>query len=158
MNTSPKNIQLTPEQLQQLNVVQTRLANFEAEVTIATEALAQTRLEMAQAVKDKKYQEDELSKITADVSEATIQLQTMTVLINEKTDDLQIMQTTAATLSTKHEAKEQELTEREKELNKKEKDFIKKQGILTEGITKLDEDKKSVEEKKQKIQSIISSI
>lgn len=159
MENSPiNNIQLTPEQIQQLAVVQTRLVNLEAEVNIATESLAQKRQEMAQAVKDTKYQEEILAEATAKATDATTHFDILTASIAEKTTELQNIKETAGRISAKHEAKEQELSTREYTLIEKEVEHARKHGLLSDQIHQLNNDKKEVEEKKQKIQNIIDSI
>lgn len=158
MNTSPNNVQLTPEQLQQLSVVQARLANLEAEVNIATESLTQMRQEMTQTVKDCKYQEELLDEIIRKNAEAKDILDTMNETLSQKTADIQAAKDTAAGIAAKHEAKEQDLSIRENALIEKEIEHARKSGLLSDAIAKYNADKEEVETKKQKIQSIISEL
>ena len=73
MQTSPnENVKLTFEQMQQIDVVEKRLANLQIEVSLATKLLTETRLDSERLTKERIYQNGLLSDLLRKVEEADL--------------------------------------------------------------------------------------
>ena len=146
IETPTENVKLTFEQLQQLDVVQKRLAVLESEMAIATKLLKGTRLEGDRALKEKIYQEEllatvkeKIEKAQKDLDSLVVRVAESSVVLNEKraeSEDIHIAaQQTLGVLNDREDrlAKaEKEYEQKNKELNNKIKDFLTEKSTVEE--------------------------
>lgn len=150
MTESPhSNVQLTHEQMQQIDTVQIRLSNIQNEISIHNKLLTGLKSDVEAAIKEKTYQEglatDALTKAEfaqKDLEEVNIKVATAQAIA----DTLQLNNTSAQDSFIE---KSKELTDRESALSQSEENFAKKVEDLTTQSNQLLEDQLAVKTAKE---------
>jgi chromosome segregation ATPase len=88
LDNSQTTIKLTDEQTLQLETYQTRLANLEGEISIATKNIKALKSDTEHAIKEKTYQEEQLATLTSQIETKTLASAKLDEQITEKTAQL----------------------------------------------------------------------
>ena len=145
------NVQLTPEQLQAIDVAQQRLYNLQNETTVATRTLSALKNDSVVALKDKDYQEKLLADVVSKVTAVQIQLNTLEISANssreilnsltqeiaKKSDILAVMEADFKKRDDDLAQKERELTDRETQVSAKEADLSSMESLLSDKHAKI---------------------
>ena len=121
-----KNVELTFEQLQQIDVHKKILANLESEVLSAQKVLAGTKLECERAIKDLAYRNDLLSEIEPKIKSKRDELQELNRMVGEINAVKEKQEEEIRTANKIMSDKEQELRERDAKLSISEQEHNKK--------------------------------
>lgn len=147
------NVKLSLEQLQQLEIVETRLGNLNAEIKIATKALIAANNDCSRITKEKDYQQTLLDSILSQIAEKQSLATTLderNVLVTEELSKLnQEIATKTAAISAKEMAvkergdladtKERELEDRELNLSSREKSYEEEAERFEKRVEKINE-------------------
>ena len=121
-----KNVELTFEQLQQIDVHKKILANLESEVLNAQKVLAGTKLECERAIKDLAYRNDLLAEIEPKIESKRDELQELNRMVGEINAVKEKQEEEIRTANKIMSDKEQELRERDAKLSISEQEHNKK--------------------------------
>lgn len=156
-NTSTTNVQLTLEQLQQLDIVKKRLSNLESEIVNATKILNGTKMECDRAVKEKLYQKELLGNLTTKIEGMKVNIDNLDRGIKEKDVILSELNDEIKSKSTEYKDKVQELKDREEKIIQKEIQFSELGNKLGKQEILLNNEKADFNSKVAKLKEVISS-
>lgn len=142
MDTPIQNVQLTVEQLHQIEETKKRLAILESEISNATKVLRSTKIEFETAVKDKTYQEELLATVTSQVKNKQLEMTELDEEILKKSANLNEIKTETESYKSEKEKsimtlndKEDSVSSREEKVTEKEKSVVKSK-LIHEDIVK----------------------
>lgn len=145
------NVKLTPEQLQAIEVATQRLYNLQNETNAALKVLSALKNDSIVALKDKNYQEEQLSKVTEQVRIIQSELENLSVQKYDLITDLSLARSELSEIKASSERKMAEITEQVKLHSEKENDFITREICLSGS-------EREYEEKSQFLQARINRI
>lgn len=158
LNDTTPNIKLTVEQLQQISTVETRLANLNTQISVATnnlkiikndsERIEKERSDTAIVLSDLTVKKETLSKDVADLQEVYTKTQNSLSELNDE-----ILSKTSI-----QNAKETELSDRESIVTQREQKLITDEQKLVESQKTLSEQVISHNEKVSKLEALIATI
>ncbi len=145
------NVKLTLEQLQQIDLVETRMANLQSELKNGYRDLNILTNDTQRITKEREYQQELLTGLSQQVKDAqakvdalnTIHSETSTVLANlnaEISSKIADITTKEMALKDREDvniAKEVELVERESKVSHKEADLLERTNALKVRITRI---------------------
>lgn len=143
--TPEKNIVLSVEQQNHLNIYQHKLANLESEVVIAGKTLKGIKLETDRFVKERLFQEEQLSEINKKIEVVTQSVFTLTIDHDALQIELSLKKEQLKQTTEDIQVKESSLTEREKILSQQEEDHKKKIEDFNKKSSQLLEDQLSIQ-------------
>lgn len=144
IDTPNDNVKLTLEQMQQIDVVEKRLAVLKNEITISQNLLMGTRMEIDRATKEKEYQEELLSSLQNQVEDFSNKKD---ILINEINSSIEIndkLKEESAKINNENYIKISEINSRQSELESKEENFNKRMEDFNIKSSQLLEDQLSI--------------
>lgn len=157
MEQPNKNVQLTFEQLQQINVVENRLGNLQNEIALAVKLLPETRNDLEQATKNKLYQEELLAIVSVKVSEKQSISTNLDEVILEKRVELNQLLSEISTKKSLFDKKEMEFKDREDKISEKEQQLSAQGNAIGKERVILENDKAEFKSKVDKLQEVIST-
>lgn len=146
---SSKNVELTFDQLQQIDVVKKQLANLESEIVTATKVLKGTKLECDRVLKEKSYQEELLNEKDTRVNQLEQQKNDLIAEINTFATTLDDIKEQTKILNEEHYQKTTDLIAREKAITNSEAMLTKKVEDITQKANKLVEDQLAINTAKE---------
>lgn len=144
IDTPNDNVKLTLEQMQQIDVVEKRLAVLKNEITISQNLLMGTRMEIDRATKEKEYQEELLFSLQNQVEDFSNKKD---ILINEINSSIEIndkLKEESAKINNENYIKISEINSRQSELESKEENFNKRMEDFNIKSSQLLEDQLSI--------------
>lgn len=154
MRTAPtENVKLTLEQLQQIDVVQTRLSVLESEITTAQKILKGTKSECERATKERLYQEElinglkePLEQLEAKKLELLEEIQIQIGILDKARVESKLLSEDSYTRSAELKEREEKWYEYERGYHAKVDDFNKKLSELEDDKLKLTKAKEAFTE------------
>jgi len=157
LNQPENNIKLSDEQALAIEETKSRLANLEAEISIANKNLKGIKLENEKAIKEKIYLEELLAGLSPQIESKQSELQKINDSITEQSIVLGGLINEAKEQSNVNGAKELELKTREIELKAIESKVFREAEELKQGLVKVAEDKKKIDGFIEKLSAVIKS-
>jgi len=155
LNQPENNIKLSDEQALAIEETKSRLANLEAEISIANKNLKGIKLENEKAIKEKIYLEELLAGLSPQIESKQSELQKINDSITEQSIVLGGLINEAKEQSNVNGAKELELKTREIELKAIESKVFREAEELKQGLVKVAEDKKKIDGFIEKLSAVI---
>lgn len=146
MNTSPtNNVQLTFEQLQQIDMFEKRLGNLQNEVNLAVKQLSVARTDCDRIFKEKEYQEKILTSLIGDVNNAKSEL--VIVISSLESNKVELSKTVESHRELHEELSKREVTVQKKEsnLDSKLKEHESLTKVFNSQSKQLEQDRNAVE-------------
>ena len=141
MITEPsKNVELTFEQLQQIDTVQTRLKNLESEIAIATRNLGIVNKDVVKATKEREYQESLIAGLEKSLADKQASHESLKQQLSDTANTLSKHQDEIVSINKKHTDKASELDARETVISKSEEEIATRLNAL-----KVEENKQQEE-------------
>lgn len=158
IETPSKNVELTFEQLQQIDVVQKNLANLHNETSIATKLLIVTRKDTEKATKEKVYQEELLADLKIKTEVAEDKLKKVLSALESSEITLKDNIEKAKTVGIANETKNQELYKKEIEIKVSEEQYQKNVEDFNIKFNQLLEDQLSINTAKNAFLKAIETV
>lgn len=144
IDTPSDNIKLTFEQMQQIDVVEKRLAVLKNEITISQNLLIGTRMEMDRATKEKEYQEELLSNLQTQVEDFSKKKDILINEINSSIETNDKLKEESTKINNENYIKISEINSRQSDLESKEENFNKRMEDFNIKSSQLLEDQLSI--------------
>ena len=157
LNQPENNLKLSDEQALAIEETKSRLANLEAEISIANKNLKGIKLENEKAIKEKIYLEELLASLAPQIESKQLELQKINDSITEQSAVLSGLINEAKEQSKVLEVKESELQVRENEIKEIDAKVFKQAEELKEESAKVAEDKKKIDGFIEKLSAVIKS-
>lgn len=150
------NVQLTFEQLQQIDTTQKRLTNIQNEVFAAEKLLSEIRNDIERITKEKDYQQGILDGLNSDIA-GLIETKNTLITTNQAAGKV-LLETQQKTedLLTSTDAKTLALNDRENILDLHEDELHQREEIVLEREVLMKKETKILLDKKAKLQEIIT--
>jgi uncharacterized protein (DUF3084 family) len=158
ITTPTENTKLTLEQLQQLDVVETRLHNLTNETAIAMSSLNAVRNDCDRITKEKKYAQLQLDEINRQLTEAQNLLASTTASQVQLDSSIDIMKSDISTANEIHQSKLVFLNDKELTVNARDAAVTEKEIALRDSQERHDTEKQALSEKLASLQEIIKTI
>lgn len=150
------NVRLTDEQVKAIDVANQRLYGIHNEINSATRTLSALKNDSVVALKDKTYQEEQLSSTVTSVQLAISHLNQVNESVASKTVELSDITQKIAVKGSELVAKENELIKREAEISLKEEELVTRETALTKAESDHDWKKNILEAKISRINEAIN--
>lgn len=151
------NVKLTLEQLQQLEIMETRLGNLQSEIKIASKALVAATNDCARITNEKDYQQGLAINLASQNIESQAQLKVLDERKIVVSEELSTLNQTIAVKTDVITRKEMEIKDREDSISSREKDVIAREESVSLREQILENDNLSFKEKVAKIRQAISN-
>lgn len=152
------NVALTFEQLQQVNVAETRLAKVQSEVLTATEIRNDLQIESIQLEKDRTYQAGELEKIDAKISDAETRLASLEKSIIACAEAAEKIQKYASDAQTKSDVLDEKIREKEQDIALRTATLAASEEVYSKKSADLEHSKEKIEKIKELFKTVLQSV
>ena len=157
MLTQPENtIKLSDEQTLAIEETKNRLANMEAEISIATKNFKTIKQDTEKAIKERAYEEERLSSIVNQIKPLEDKKVELESAIIEKIAELGKINSDIKESVVKQEEKEKELNDREELVVKNDKYLSERKEILDNKEIEIKDQTDSFNSKISKLKEVIS--
>lgn len=135
------NIKFTKEHEDELNLYQSRLANFENNISIATQNLSVIKRDTVQAMKDAEYQTQQLDLLTNQVEQKKKELDSISRSVS-------VLEKTSKDLQNYQEMVTLELDTMKQDIERKENDLAQREHAFNESHRSLQVEKEKLTDEK----------
>lgn len=156
INNEENNLKLTHEQLEAIDLANQRLSVIQTETAIATKALNSMRIESQTALKDKTYQEEQLTITIALVATNTSRVNQLNEQIEIKVNELASITQNIAVKADELTLRETSILEKEESLNKLDIRLKDLEKLLTDRSILVLEGEKNLEARITRINEAIN--
>ena len=157
MLTQPENtIKLSDEQTLAIEETKNRLANLEAEISIATKNFKTIKQDTEKAIKERVYEEERLNSIVNQIKPLEDKKVELESAIIEKIAELGKINSDIKESVVKQEEKEKELNDREELVVKNDKYLSERKEILDNKEIEIKDQTDSFNSKVSKLKEVIS--